>query len=78
MREIRLSGSEGGGAPSLSLPLSLSIPSGDQGWTVPRTFWGRKKQVKRLPVRSAEIAQLRRVSHRVSGERLRILLGLVL
>jgi hypothetical protein len=29
MREIRLSGSEGGGAPSLSLPLSLSIPFGD-------------------------------------------------
>ena len=29
----------------------FSIPSGDQGRTVPRTFRDRKKQVKRLPVR---------------------------
>jgi hypothetical protein len=49
-------------------PATLSIPSGDQGWKAPRTFQGRKKQVKRLPVRSAYIAQLRRVIHRVSGE----------
>jgi hypothetical protein len=30
-------------------PATVSIPSGDQRYAAPRTFPGRKKQVKRLP-----------------------------
>ena len=40
MREIRPSGSEGGGTEfnRFSLPLSLWIPSGDRGWAMPTHF----------------------------------------
>jgi hypothetical protein len=34
-------------------PATVLIPSGDQGWTVPRAFRGRKKQEKGLVIRSA-------------------------
>jgi hypothetical protein len=33
-------------------PATVWIPCGDQGWTAPRRFWVRQKQVKRLPARS--------------------------
>jgi len=49
-------------------PATVLIPCGDQGWTVPRMFWGREKQEKGLLIRSAQAAQWKRVMRRVPGE----------
>jgi hypothetical protein len=49
------------------LPAGPLISAGIKNGQCRSAFWVRKKWVNRLPVNSAQTAQLNRVIHRVSG-----------